>query len=256
MPEKPEKLREEAIKYFNRTVDLMQEGKPEESLESLQKAEKAAQEAESGAILFHTLKARGQILQSLGRLEEAMETYSFSLKTSEELLSEDPENELYIDTVRLNLNNIGNLGNIFQRMGNFAFSKECYEIGLEACQKLRDSYPENEFYCMYIGNTLNNLGELLFSMGRIEEAQEKYEKALGIYKELIKKYPEDREYLADKEMTLNNLGILFSEKDQKEKARQNFKEALDVLEALSKKDPRDKKLKEEIVLRREKLEKS
>lgn len=253
-PETPEKLREEAVKHFNRTIDLIQEGKPEESLESLQKAESAAQEAKSGAILFHTLKARGQILQSLGRLEEAMETYAFSLKASEKLLSEDPENILYTDAIHVNLNNLGNLGNIFQRMGNSVLSRQCYEIGLEICQKLLDSYPENDFYQMYAGNTLNNLGELLFSMGKVEEAREKYEKALKIYEKILQKHPEDTEYLSDKEMTLNNLGILFSQKGQKEEAKKNFKESLEILEVLSEKDPRDKKLREEIKLRREKLE--
>lgn len=54
MPEKPEKLREEAVKHFNKTVDLMQEGKPEESLESLQKAEKAAQEAKKTEPFYST----------------------------------------------------------------------------------------------------------------------------------------------------------------------------------------------------------
>jgi tetratricopeptide (TPR) repeat protein len=254
MPEKPEKLREEAVKYFNETVDLIQKGKPEESLESLQKAEKAAQEAKDGAILFHTLKVRGQILHSVGRLEEALETYAFSLRTSEKLLSEDPENKLYLDTIRLNLNNIGNLGNIFQRMGNFTFSRQCYEIGLEICQKRLESRPENEFYQMYAGNTLNNLGELLFTMGHVEEAKEKYEKALKIYEKLIKNYPSNAEYLSDKEMTLNNLGILFYEKGQKEEAKQNFREALKLLEILSKKDPNNKKLKEKVNLTREKLE--
>lgn len=256
MPENPEKLRHEAVEHFNKTIDLMQEGKPEESLESLQRAESAAQEAKSGAILFHTLKARGQILQSLGRLEEAMETYSFSLKTSYKLLLEDPEDELYTDTLRLNLNNIGNLGNIFLRMGNFTLSRQCYDVGLEICQKLLDSYPENDFYQMYTGNTLNNLGELLFTLGQIEEAREKYEKALEIYEKLLQNYPEDKEYLSDKEMTLNNLGILFSQKGQKEEAKKNFKQSLEILEILSKKDPRDQKFKKEIVLRREKLEES
>ncbi|MEL7662607.1 MAG: tetratricopeptide repeat protein [Methanosarcina mazei] len=255
MPEKPDRLREEAVKHFNRTIDLMQEGKPEESLEALQKAENAAQEAKSEAILFHTLKARGQILQSLGRLEEALDTYVFSLKISYKSLLEDPANELYTDTIRLNLNNIGNLGNIFQRAGNFILSKQCYETGLEICQKLLDSHPENTFYQMYTGNTLNNLGELLFSKGQLEEAEEKYEKALEIYEKLLQKYPEDTEYLSDKEMTLNNLGILFSQKGQKEAAKKNFKESLEILEILSKKDPRDQKLKEEIALRRKKLEK-
>ena len=249
-----EKLREEAVKYFNETLDLMQKGRIEEALESLQTAEKIAQEAKDGAILFHTLKVRGQLMQSLGRLEEALETYTFSLRTCEKLLSTDPENKLYLDTLLMNLNNIGNLGNIFQRAGNFQSSQKCYEIGLEICRKRLDARPESEFYLMYAGNTLNNLGELLAGMGQTEEAEEKYEKALKIQEKLLKSYPENTEYLSDAAMILNNLGTLFSEKGQKEEAKENFKKAFEILETLSKKDPENKKLKEELSLTREKLE--
>jgi len=255
MLEIAEKLREEAVKHFNETLDLMQKGKPEEALESLRKAEKAAQEIKDGAILFHTLKVRGQLLQFLGRLEEAMETYTFSLRTSEKLLEADPENKLYLDTLRMNLNNIGNLGNIFQREGNFQFSKQCYEVGLEISQKRLNSQPENEFYQMYAGNTLNNLGELFAGMGQIEKAKEAYENALEMNEKLLKNYPGDMEYLSDRVMTLNNLGTLFSEKGQKEKAKENFKRALKILESLSKSDPENKKIKGEFNLTREKLEK-
>jgi len=254
MPETPEKLREDAVKSFNETLDLMQKGKPEEALESLRKAEKAAHEAKDGAILFHTLKVRGQLLQSLGRLEEALETYTFSLITSEKLLSGDPENKLYIDAFHMNLNNIGNLGNIFQRLGDFSSSRQCYEIGLEISRKQLDFHPEHEFYRMYTGNTQNNLGELLFIMGQTEEAKEKYEEALKTYALLLKNFPKNPEYLSDTAMTLNNLGTLFSEKGQKAEAKENFKKALEVLKNLSKKEPGDEKLREEIRLTRKRLD--
>lgn len=253
-PEKPTKLREEAVKSFNETLDLMQKGKSEEALESLRKAEKAAHEAKDGAILFHTLKVRGQLLQSMGRLEEAMDTYTFSLTTSVKLLSDDPENKLYIDTLHMNLNNLGNLGNIFQRAGDFPSSQQCYETGIEISQKQLDFHPEKEFYRMYAGNTQNNLGELLFTMGQADEAKEKYEYALKNYALLLKNSPENPEYLSDTAMTLNNLGTLFSEKGQKAEAKENFEKALEILKTLSKKDPGNKKLKEEISLTRKKIE--
>ena len=254
MPETPEQLREEAVIYFNETVDLMQEGRLEGALESLQKAEKTAHEAKDGAVLFHTLKVRGQMLQSLGRLEEALETYTFSLRTNEKLLETDPENKLYLDTLRMNLNNIGNLGNIFRRIGKFQSSQQSYEVGIEICQKRLNTHPENEFYQMYAGNTLNNLGELLAGMGQTEDAKENYEKALKIHETLLKNYPENTEYLSDTAMILNNLGTLFSKKGQIQEAKENFKKALEILETLSKKDPENKKLKEELIQTQKKLE--
>ena len=90
MAETSEQLTEKAAKRFNESLDMTQAGKLEEALEFLQKAEKAAREAENGVVLLHTLKLRGQILESLGRLEEALETYTSALKTNEELLETYP----------------------------------------------------------------------------------------------------------------------------------------------------------------------
>jgi tetratricopeptide (TPR) repeat protein len=253
MNETSEQLREEAVIHFNESLDLFQAGRLEEAMESLQKAEKAAYEVKDGAILIHTLKLRGQVLQSLGKLEEALETYTISLKASEKLLETDQENELYLDLFQISLNNIGNLGNIFRKMGKFRFSKQSYETGLEICQKRLEFQPENDFYQMYAGNTLNNLGELLAGMGQVEKAKEYYEKALKIYENLLKDYPGDLEHLSDKVMTLNNLGTLFSEKGQKEEAKDNFKKALEILESLSKDYPENRKVMEELGLTREKL---
>ncbi len=254
MTETSEQSTEKAVKRFNESLDLIQVGKLEEALEFLPKAENAAYEAGNDAVLLHTLKLRGQILESLGRLEEALETYTFALKTNEELLETDPEDELYLDFLQMNLNNIGNLGNMFWRTGNSQSSKQSYETGIEICQKRLESQPENYFYQMYAGNTLNNLGELLAGMGQTEEAKENYEKALKIYEKLLEDYPGDQEYLSDTVMTLNNLGTLFSEEGQKEEAKENFKKALEILETLSKDYPENRKIKEELSLTRGELE--
>lgn len=252
MPE-TEKLREEAVTCFNKTLDLMKEGEVEKALESLQRAEKIAQEIKDGAILFHTLKARGQLLQALGRFEEALEIYTFSLRMNEKLLEIYPENKLYLDTLHMNLNNIGNLGNLFQKEGKIQSSQQAYETGLEISQKRLNHEPEHEFYQIYTGNTLDNLGELLSKIGQTAKAKESYEKALQIYENLLKKHPENTEYLSDASMTLNNLGILFSEAGQKEEAKDSFKKELEILESLSKKDPENKVFKQEIILVKEKL---
>jgi tetratricopeptide (TPR) repeat protein len=255
MLETPEKLREAAVNYFNESLDLMKAERYEEAFEFLLKAESAAQEIKDGAILFHTLKVRGQLLQALGRFEEALEVYAFSLKTNEELLENDPDNELYLDALHMNLNNIGNLGNLFQRIENFKSSQQCYEIGIEISQKRLDFQPENEFYQMYSGNTFNNLGELFFREREIDKARENYEKALKSYEKLLKSKPDNSEYLSDAAMTLNNLGTLFSEKGEKEKAKENFKKALGIMESLSRKSPEDEKLKEELNLAQGRLKK-
>lgn len=245
MPE-IEKLREEAVKFFNESIDLMREGQPEKALESLSNAEKIAQEIKDGAILFHTLKVRGQLLQVLGRYEEALETYTFSLRINEKYLEMYPENKLYFDTLHMNLNNVGNLGNLFQKEGKLQLSKQCYEIGLEISQKRLEFEPENEYYQMYTGNTLHNLGELLVQMGEIDAAKENYNKALENYENLLKIDPENLEYFSDTVMTLNNLGSLFFENGQRAEGEESFKKALEILQLLNKKEPENKDFEAEI----------
>lgn len=254
MTETADQLIEKAANRFNESLRLVQAGKLEEALESLQEAEKIAREAENDAVLLHALKSKGQILETLGRLDEALETYTFALKINEKLLETDPKNELYLTLLQMNMNNIGNLGNLFRQTGNSQASKESYETGLDICQKRLKIQPQNDYYQMYCGNTYNNLGELLAGMGLTEEAKENYEKSLKISEKLLNDFPGDFEYLSDKVMTLNNLGILFSEEEQKEEARENFKNALKILEGLSKNFPDNARIKEELSLTRERLE--
>jgi len=249
-----EQLAEKAVKNFNESLKLVQAGKLEEALESLQEAEQVAREADDDTILLHALKSKGQILETLGRLEEALEAYTYALKTNEEFLESDSRNELYFTLLQVNMNNIGNLGNLFRKMGNSQASKQSYETGLEFCQKRLKYQPQNDYYQMYCGNTYNNLGELLAGMGQTEEAKGNYEKSLKISDNLLKNFPGDFEYLSDKVMTLNNLGILFSEEGQKEESRANFEKAIKILEGLNKDFPNNEKVIEELNLTRERLE--
>ncbi len=253
MTETADQLTDKATKLFNESLRLVQAGKLEEALESLQEAEKIAREADYDVVLLHALKSKGQVLESLGRFDEALETFTFALKTNEELLETDPMNEFYTVLLQMNMNNIGNLGNLLREKGDFQASKQCYETGLEICHKRLKYQPQNDYYRMYCGNTYNNLGELLAGMGQTEEAQENYEKSLKISENLLKDFPGDFEYLSDKVMTLNNLGILFSEKGQKEEAKENFEKALKILEGLIKDFPNNQRVKEELSLTQERL---
>lgn len=253
MTETADKLTEKAANRFNESLRLVQAGKLEEALESLQEAENIAREADYDVVLLHTLKSKGQVLESLGRLDEALETYTFALKTTEELLETDPSNEFYTVLLQTNMNNLGNLGNLFRKTGNSQASKQSYETGLEICQKRLKYQPQNDYYQMYCGNTYNNLGELLAGMDQTDEAKENYEKSLKISERLLKDFPGDFEYLSDKVMTLNNLGVLFSEEGQKEEARENFEKAVKILEDLHKDFPNNEKVKEELSSTREKL---
>ncbi|MFY1112638.1 MAG: tetratricopeptide repeat protein [Methanosarcinaceae archaeon] len=237
MPESPEKLREEAGNYFQETLNLMRSGKPEKALESLQKAEEAAQQAKADDILLHVMNIRGQLMLSIGALDEALEICGHASNLFAEILTQNPENDFVLQCLQMNLNNVGIAGNHFESMGHFPQAKDAYETGLSVSQKMLDLLPQDDFCIIYTANTLNNLGSLLFDMGSIEEAKEKYEKALGIYEELLKTDPENVAYQSDVAMTLNNLGTLLSDTGNLEEAKDRYETSLEIYEALLKTDP-------------------
>lgn len=82
-------------------------------------------------------------MQILDVYEEALKINSFNLKTTEELLSKDPDNEFYQSIFQTNLDAIGTLGNLFYNAGRFIQAKNCYELHLSISQKLLQNDPEN-----------------------------------------------------------------------------------------------------------------
>ncbi len=79
-------------------------------------------------IFLHVQTIKGQLMQILGEYEEALKIHFLTLKDTEKLLSEDPDNELYHSIVQMNLNSIFTLGNLFYKMGRFLQAKSCYEL--------------------------------------------------------------------------------------------------------------------------------
>ncbi len=241
MSESSEQLREEAGKNLQETLNLMQNGQLEEALEFLQKAEEAAQKAEANETLFYALSIKGQLMQMLGRYEEALKFYSIASNASVKLLSKYPRNKHCLSNIQMNLYNIGNLGNLFFNKGRFLKAKNCYEKGLSISQKYLESHCEEEFHQSYLGWILSSLGELLRNMGRGEEANEKYEKAFEFHEKLLKADSENMEYLSDFGVTISNFGTLLYDMGKIEEAKKKYEKALDIQRKLHEMDPENEK---------------
>ncbi|MDD4498033.1 MAG: tetratricopeptide repeat protein [Methanosarcinaceae archaeon] len=238
MSEPPENLREIASTHFQETLTLMQNGHPKEALESLQKAEEAAQKAKANDILIHTLNVRGQLMLNLGALDEAVQICGQTSKIFAELSTKGPENDFFQQCLQMNLNNIETAGNMFSNMGRFPQAKNAYETGLSISQKMLDLLHQDTFCINYTATVLNSLGVLFIrDMGCPEEANIRFEKALEIYESLLKNDPENVGYQSDVAMTLNNLGTLLSDIGRLEDAKGRYEKALEIYESLLKNDP-------------------
>ncbi len=232
-----ESLRDSAVNHLKEALELMQKNQNEVALKALEKAEEAADQAEEYDIFLYIQALKGHLMQAIGAYEEALNIHSLVLKAAEELLSKDPDNELYQSILQMILDEIMTLGNLFYNMGRFLQAKNCYESHLLISQKILGTDPENVSYQSNVAMTLNNLGNLLWNMGRIEEAKQRYENALEIYETLLGTDPENVSYQSDVAMTLNNLGALLKNMGRIEEAKQRYENALEIYETLLGTDP-------------------
>jgi tetratricopeptide (TPR) repeat protein len=153
-------LRDLSVEHLNEALKLMRGGKHKEASKDL----------------LYVQAIKGYLMQILGAYEEASKILFLNLKTTEELFSKDPDNELYHSIFQMNLDSIFTLGRLFNNKGLFLQAKNCYELHISTFQNLLKTDPKNVAYQSDVAMTLNNLGNLLRNMGRIEEAKQRYEK--------------------------------------------------------------------------------
>lgn len=230
-------LRDLAERHYKKALSLMQKGKTEEALKTLVIAEEIAQKTEAFDILLPIMNIKGELLLSLGSLDEVLRVCGFASNFFSDILSKDPEDEFCKQSLQMNLNNIGTVGNFYGNAGRFPQAKNAYETGLGISLKLLHSLPQNEFLQNYTGGMLNNLGSLLSYMGQIEEAKAKYEKALENYEKLLKNDLENAVYQSNVAMTFNNLGNLFLTLGRIKEAKKKYEKTLEIRKKLLMGDP-------------------
>ncbi|MDI9394393.1 MAG: tetratricopeptide repeat protein [Euryarchaeota archaeon] len=222
------RLRDSAKRYCKKALSLKQKGKTEEALKSLLIAEETAQKAEASDVLLPIMSIKGELLLSLGVLDEALRVCIVASNFLVDFLSKDPENEIFQQSLQMNLNNIGTVGYSYYNAGRFPQAKKAYETGLDISLKLLQFFPQDNFLQYYTGAMFNDLGALLWNMGRIEDAKNRYEKALEMRKKLLENDPENVAYQSYVAMTLNNLGLLFWNMGRIEDAKNRYEKTLEI----------------------------
>ncbi|KKG07023.1 tetratricopeptide repeat protein [Methanosarcina mazei] len=192
----------------------MQNGKFKEALNEIEKAEKPIKELNEPSDILLFWSTKGNLLYQINRYEEALNIYILALKTSENLLSKEPDNKIYQSVFMVSFIQVFVFGNTFHKMGRFLQAENCYEIHLAISQRLLKTSPKNISYQATLATTLNDFGGLLTNMGRFKEAKQRFEKALEIRQNILKVTSEEATYQSDVAMTLNNLSGLLTEMRQ------------------------------------------
>ena len=101
-PETPEKLREEAVKYFNETLDLMQKGTNEEAFKTYALLLKnSPDDPEYLSYTAMTLNNLGILFSEKGQKAEAKDNFEKALEILKKMGKKDPGNEKLREEISL-----------------------------------------------------------------------------------------------------------------------------------------------------------
>ena len=166
--------------------------------------------------LATSLNNLGNVLQALGRLEEALGFYRKALAMTERLYK--GQNHPHLASF------LNNLGNVLQALGRLEEALGFYRKALAMTERLYkgQNHP-------HLASFLNNLGNVLQALGRLEEALGFFRQALAMTERLYK--GQDHPDLAT---SLNNLGYVLDSLGRLEEALGFYRKALAMTERLYK----------------------
>lgn len=192
-------------------LDLYQKGKFEEALKLFEKAvrtqSKITGPRANPADLAATYINLGTTLTSLGRLDDAEESFQKALAIYEEIGDQG--------SLSIVLNN---LGSVYKARGELDKAKEAYSRALAISERIFGAdHPDT-------ATTINNLASVYTSMGDLSKAEEYFSRSLAINQRI---FGRDHPRTAT---TLNNLGTVYRYEGNLDKALKAYQQALTITE--------------------------
>ena len=202
--EKPKKKKKEIIaKIREKCKDLLDKDEmfwctPENSwnimpvsIFCLKLAEQWTVEASNWNLTW-MLDRSGRLLQSLGKMNEARNTFQQLLKISEEQAKIYPDDVTVQGNLSVSYSRLGDLENY---AGNVTAARELYEKTLEICKRHADLMPDNVNVLQNLNASYIHFGSLEKKAGYLAAAREYFEKSLEISKRLYDLKPYNEEAL-------------------------------------------------------------
>ena len=189
-----------------------------------------ASEEEIDWNLTWMLGTAGDMLNSLGKMNEARETRKRCFEISKERVDAFPSNT---DAQRELSVSYNRLGDLEKAAGNAAAAREWYEKALEIYERLAKAMPENVDAQRNLSISYECLGDLEKAAGNAAAARVWYEKALEIRKRLAEQMKDDVQAQRDLSVSYERLGDLEQAAGNAAAARAWYEKALEIRKRLA-----------------------
>lgn len=185
---------------------------------------------ESLARRSEVLRMVGEIEHQRGNLDLARSIFEQAFLTTEELLSQAPDDP---DRIFDHSQSIYWLAYTNLRRGDLAEAEKGFRDYADYSRRLADMDPGNLDWQVEVGYADSNLGTVYYSQGKFAEAEEEFEQALGVFETLDRAAPRPGDYEFDLAQTFAwlsdtslNLGRLTNARDYRDKEKAIYEQQL------------------------------
>jgi len=241
------KLRDSALRLLKKAADDIENNRYKRAFESLDKAEKIAEELKDPEISYNLLFFKGFAKYRIDELEESLALLGKALEISWELFSKEPEREDYRSFVRDTIGSIGDILSTFEepdKAKEYIYPmKGIFEKAVLGFEKLLESDPENPGCLEEFLETIEHIG-LCFQAGElIEDAVPLLDKRFDVIEKLLKSETEISEHLSSLDDSLMNFGRICEEEGYLEEVKHVYDRAIEIYGKVLDKDPENSETK-------------
>ena len=184
--------------------------------------------------LHLALLEEGDILQALGKNQQAFENYQQALEHLQALAKDSPDN---LDIQRELSVSFDRIGDLYQAKGDANAALKAFQDSLTIRQQLAQRDPNNTQWQRDLSVSFEKMGNLYQAKGDANAALKAFQDSLTIAQQLAQRDPANTEWQRDLSVSFDRIGDLYQAKDDANAALNNYQDSLTICELLAKIDP-------------------
>lgn len=186
--------------------------------------------------LARSYKSLGEILQDMGRFQEALKYHQAHLDLSKQLAAASPADTRAQSRLAASYDGMGDIQASLTRLDDSLIS---YEAGSFIYKSLSAAHPDQERYRSNWALERKKIGGVYEAKGKLDRALQEYRSALLIDAQLAKTHPQDASAQRDVSIDHSNLGDAILKSGDPAHAIQEYRQALAIDTQLANADPKD-----------------
>ena len=187
----------------------------------------------------------GEIYQSEGNFDRALQHYEEDNKLMKELYVSNPQNE----KLKFGLaNSYHYLGNNYESQRHFFPASQCYNECNKLLIELYASNPQNEKIKHNLAISYHNLGILDLSYGTPDQVLPYYKKGIKLSKELYASNPQNEDIKHSLAISYSKLGGIYQSQGNLDQALLYYNEYMKLSKELYASNPQNEKIKQGLAI--------